>query len=173
MKYRATFKSLFAFFLGLLIQATALGAGVLPDLKAEDLNEQAYTLPSDLPADKTLLLIAYKREQQQDLNTWIDDMGLKGSNTPWLELPVLEDYGSWFKWFVDNGMRRGIKSEFDRSKVVTVYTDKQAFNASMGIASEDTIYLVVVNRQGQVLALEQGLYNSDAAARLLDVIKAP
>lgn len=173
MQYRALFTAFLFVCFAFLTQVGAWASGVLPALQAEDLNEQIYQLPSDLPADKTLLLIAYKREQQQDLNTWIDGMGLKTSSAPWLELPVLEDYGSWFKWFVDNGMRRGIKSEFDRSKVVTVYTDKQAFNASMGIATEETVYLAVVSRQGQVLALEEGLFNPEAAGRLFEVLKAP
>lgn len=145
--------------------AWALNA--LPTIHAEDLNGQAYTLPQDLPSEKTLLLIAFKREQQKDVDTWIDGLNLKESSIPWLELPVLEDYGSWFKWFVDNGMRKGIKSEFDRSKVVTVYTDKSAFNTALGIETEETIYAAIIDQKGQILHREAGRFDPSKADKLL------
>jgi hypothetical protein len=149
---------------------TPLIAGTLPEINAEDLNGKPYSLPQGLPAQKTLLLIAYKREQQEDINTWISGLNLKTASTPWLELPVLEDYGSWFKWFVDNGMRKGIKSEFDRAKVVTVYTSKESFNNSMGINTEESIHAAVVDRNGNVITLESGRFTEQKAEKLMAIL---
>ena len=144
-------------------------AVVFPALKAEDLNEKPYALPKDLPAPHTVLIVAFKREQQKDVDTWINGLDLKGEGAKaynWLELPVLEDYGSWFKWFVDNGMRRGIKSEFSREKVVTVYTDKATFRKQVGIASEEQIHTLVVTPEGKVLLHITGNYTPEKAASL-------
>lgn len=154
----------------LVVASPSMAAAKLPNLVAQDLNEQSYQLPADLPAEKTLLLIAYKREQQANINTWIDGLQLKTSNLPWLELPVLEDYGSWFQWFVDNGMRRGIKGDYNRAKVVTVYTEKDAFNTSMAIPNEESIYACVVTRQGEVLHIEAGDYSKEASDRLIQFL---
>lgn len=154
----------------LFIWIPASAAPTFPQLEAEDLNGKAYTLPQALPSRNTLVLIAFKREQQKAVNTWIDGLELKSNKLPWLEIPILEDYGSWFKWFVDNGMRKGIKSEYERSKVVTIYTDKASFNQALGIPSENTIYAAVVNQTGEVLATQSGEYTQAKARPLLNLL---
>ncbi len=145
----------------------------LPALQAQDLNEKNYTLPQDLPAPYTVVLVAFKREQQALVDTWIEGLNLKAPTTPyhWIELPVLEDYGAWFKWFVDNGMRRGIKGEFNREKVITVYTDKAAFRQATGIPNEDTIHVLVITPTGQIVARTEGSFSPQKAESLSDYTK--
>ncbi|HEX4880139.1 MAG TPA: hypothetical protein VFV39_09870 [Limnobacter sp.] len=145
----------------LLLPLPLRAAATLPTLQAQDLNEKTYTLPADLPGPNTLVLVAFKREQQAQVDTWIEALALKSPNTEydWIELPVLEDYGTWFKWLVDNGMRRGIKGEFNREKVITVYTDKSAFRQATGIPHENTIQLLVVRPSGEVVDRIEGPYS--------------
>ena len=50
---------------------SAAADGVLPTLTSEDLNGATHTLPSGLPGDPTIVFIAYKQRQQDDVNTWV------------------------------------------------------------------------------------------------------
>ncbi|HEX4843788.1 MAG TPA: hypothetical protein VFV57_08950 [Limnobacter sp.] len=149
----------------LVVAAPVWAQPRLPTLQAQDLNEKTYTLPTDLPGPHTLVLVAFKREQQALVDTWINGLQLKNPNSAyhWIELPVLENYGGWFQWFVDNGMRRGIQGQYNREKVITVYTNKETFRQSTGIANEDTIHLLVTTPKGEIVTHLQGAYSADKA----------
>ncbi|HEX4918337.1 MAG TPA: hypothetical protein VFV43_10600 [Limnobacter sp.] len=160
--------------IALLVAMPAWAQHRFPTLQAQDLNEKPHTLPADLPGPHTLVLVAFKREQQALVDTWIDGLQLKspGNVYPWVELPVLEDYGNWFQWFVDNGMRRGIQGEYNREKVITVYTNKSEFRKATGIASEETIHVLVVKPSGEIVTHLQGAYAADKAKLLASFKRA-
>jgi ClpP class serine protease len=74
-------------------------------------------------------------------------------------------------WFIDTGMRGGIKDRFQRSHVWTAYTDKKAFLQSCGIKSENKIQVLVVDRTGRILHAESGEYTKEGAARILSALR--
>jgi hypothetical protein len=164
----------------ILIFLTALALGVpmnsspatqhFPTFAAKDLAGTALTLPKDLPGDRTILLVAFERHQQDDIDTWTQGMHLLGSKLAWLELPVIQNPGAFMRWFIDGGMRRGITDHEIWKHVVTLYIDKAAFKKAVGIESEKTVYALVVDRQGHVLATVTGDYSEAGAAKLLDAI---
>jgi hypothetical protein len=51
---------------------TAAPEGTFPKLTAANLEKQAFSLPEDFAGDRNLLLIAFQREQQQNVDTWQD-----------------------------------------------------------------------------------------------------
>ncbi len=151
--------------------ATSLNApapiGQMPIIQAETLSERKVTLPQDLPGEKTLALIAFTREQQTNVNTWIQGMSLNTATEPWVELPVVGPQNSLMRSFTDGGMRMGIRDEAMRNRVITLYTDRAAFVKALGFKnSTRTIYVAVINRAGQVLASVEGDYTSEKAAVL-------
>ncbi|MGI9353603.1 MAG: hypothetical protein ACR2PF_00335, partial [Rhizobiaceae bacterium] len=86
------------------------GSTRFPQISTKNLNDRLATFPSDLPDKRAFVLVAFKREQQADLDVWIKKLALKKANSPaWIEMPVVADYGSIWRAFVDNGMRSGIK----------------------------------------------------------------
>jgi hypothetical protein len=137
---------------------------------SEDLNEQDINLPDDLSADRTLFIIAFQREQQQNVDTWIDGMELPTSNLAWYELPVIENPGLLVRWFINSGMRSGIPDTDMRAHVVSIYTDKAAFLSSLGIQDESTAYAVVVDQQGRVIETIKGDYTKEGAKKILKVL---
>ena len=76
----------------LFIWIPASAAPTFPQLEAEDLNGKAYTLPQALPSRNTLVLIAFKREQQKAVNTWIDGLELKRCKGDYDHLPEAAFY---------------------------------------------------------------------------------
>lgn len=144
-----------------------VGLGQMPVIQAQTLAQQKLVLPQDLPADKTLALIAFEREQQANVNTWIEGLGLNTATEPWVELPVVGPQGSFMRAVIDNGMRMGIRDEAMRRRVITLYTDREAFVQAMGLPNGmRTIYAAIIHRSGQVLAVVPGDYTPEKAAVL-------
>jgi hypothetical protein len=68
---------------------------------------------------------------------------------------------------IDRGMRRGIPSKDKRARVITLYVDKDAFKTALNLpTSEDTIYILLVDRRGRVLWRGEGSYSDVTAASL-------
>ena len=94
----------------LLAQTTSVETqGRMPIIKAETLNEREVTLPQDLPGVKTLVLIAFEREQQKNVDTWVNGLSLKSNPFAWIETPVIDPKNPIFRAFINSGMRRGIR----------------------------------------------------------------
>jgi hypothetical protein len=144
----------------------------MPSIAAENLNERALTLPADLPAEKTLVLMAFEREQQDEVDTWIKGMDLASGKLPWLEVPVVGTGGSLRRSMVNGGMRMGIKDESVRERTVTLFVDRVGLLRSMGLPGEGKIILVLVmNRKGEVLTYAQGRHSADKAQLLLAALQ--
>jgi hypothetical protein len=145
----------------------------LPVVTGKDLNGKPWTAPADFPADRTLVILGYEQEQQAAIDTWTARMGLtQPENTlPWIEMPVIDEPGFVMRWIIDTGMQRGIPGKDARSHVWTAYTDRKAFLKSCGIDSVADIHVLVVGRDGGILAMETGRYTKDAASRLVEILR--
>lgn len=145
--------------------------GQLPTIDALNLNERAVRLPQDLPAEKTLVLIAFERQQQANLDTWIAGMQLNRSPIPWIETPVIEPKNAFVRGFIDSGMRRGIPDTAARERTITLYTDRAAFSKAMGLRDPfKNVYVAVVERSGRVLLLVEGDYSAEKANVVLQTM---
>jgi len=162
--------SLLASLIASLLMSAALAESgpFFPQVSGKDLNHKPWIAPADFPGDRTIVVVAFAREQQADVDTWTEGLGLNtpSSTLPWIEMPLINDPGMFMRWFINTGMRRGIPSKEVRSHVWTVYTDKKAFMQTCGMPSEKVIYAMVVDRHGKILATESGNYSQPAAARL-------
>jgi hypothetical protein len=157
-----------------LVEAAEMKPGPrIPAVTGKDLNGRPWKAPADFPAERTLVILGYEQEQQAAIDTWTAGMRLADpeSRLPWIEMPVIDEPGFVMRWIIDTGMQRGIPGKDARSHVWTVYTDRQAFLKSCGIDSVREIHLLVVKRNGEILALESGAYDEAAAARLLAVLR--
>ncbi len=158
--------------LAFLAWTTSGNTQTLPPLKAADLNKRPISWPAGLPAAKTILLIAFQRGQQAQIDEWVRGLKLKSPGAPaWFEVPMIKDPGGIARWFIDNGMRSGIPNPADRAHVVTVYGNKQALMKSMGLPNETTVHALVVDRAGRVLERVSGPYSSAGAQRIEEALK--
>jgi hypothetical protein len=156
---------------GFMIVSPVL-ADNMPNITAADLNKKAISWPQGLPAKRTIILVAFQRSQQDNIDTWVTGMKLKSAGAPaWFEVPVISNFGAAGRWFIDNGMRRGITDPKDRAKVVTVYAGKTAFKKSMGIPNESDVHVLVVDRSGEVIARVSGDYSPAGAAKIRAALK--
>jgi len=146
-----------------------------PELKASNLESREFNLPQDFAGERNLVLIAFQREQQEQLDTWLKevkrfqevDRGLQ-----YYELPTIDKLNPLVRWFIDSGMRRGIPDKDARARTITLYIDKKSFKESLRIPTEKTVYALLVDRSGTVLWRAEGTYDKTKGESLRQALQS-
>ncbi len=146
--------------------------GKLPSLMAKRLDQQPMPLPQGLPSDRTLALIAFSKNQQPEVDSWIDGLQLRRDPAiNWLRMPVLQDPGhAQGRSAIENRLLARYASSGERERMVPVFTDRAAFIRAAGLNGPHNAYAVVLNRNGDVLARAEGLFNMDKASALRETL---
>lgn len=132
---------------------------MFPRVRGANLERRPFTLPDDLKGERNLVFIAFKREQQFEIDTWIPVARRVGQQYPdfrYYELPTISRSVPLARWWLDGAMRAGIPDLAAREATITLYLDKAAFRAALDLPSEDTIYALLVDRSGRVLWRAEG-----------------
>jgi len=170
IKYSAVFLLVF-FFSVAIADYKNMKEPIFPNLSGKNLNGKQYNLPKDLPSEKTLVLIAFEREQQAILDSWYQGLDLINSSIPWIEVPVISKPYKLGSFIIDSGMRRGIPNPRVRDKVITLYTNREAFAHSMGFEYDNqAAYVAVIDRSGKNLGIVKGSYDQDKAKKILKLL---
>jgi hypothetical protein len=148
--------------------------GRLPTITAKRLDQQLVVLPHGLSAERTLAIVAFQGGQRAEVDSWIRGLNLEGDPTiPWFKMPVFNDPG-------DEGARNDIHSQMlarhpagkDPSRLIPVFTDRQAFIRAAGLTGTDHAWVMVLDRQGKVLARAEGPYDEGKAQALRETLLA-
>ena len=150
------------------MSAPDIGAPIarLPRVSTKDLNGVRRALPN---GRLNVLLIAYQRWQQLEVDTWIPALdGLERSydGVSYFELPVVGEMSRAGQRGLDFFMRRGIPDREVRSRTLTFYVDTAGFREPLGIPDEEHIAVVLVDIDGLVLWRGSGPH-SEATERSL------
>ena len=85
--------------------------GFFPQLIGIDLEGNKRQIPQAFDNKINLVAVAFKREQQQNVDGWIkvaDEIMAKNEEVSFYELPVIYELGAVSRSFINNGMRRGV-----------------------------------------------------------------
>jgi hypothetical protein len=140
-----------------------------PHVQGSNLEKQDFNLPSDFQGQHNLLLVAFEREQQKDVDTWLKEMKRFEEVDPgfyYYELPTIERPNTLMRWFIDSGMRRGIPDRKARERTITLYLDKNQFCAALQIVEQKRIYEFLVDRSGNVLWRSEGVFDETKGVSL-------
>lgn len=145
-----------------------------PSADGESLAGMHVRVPDVFAGARNLVLIAFTRGQQTDVDTWTPltkrlaagDTGFRS-----YELPTLARRYRLIRPMIDGGMRRGIPDSATRSSTITLYIDKSPFERALGIANEDSIAVVLVGHDGHVLWMTRGRHTVEQEDALLAVLK--
>jgi hypothetical protein len=153
--------------------STAAPEGTFPKLTASNLEKQTFSLPVDFAGDRNLLLIAFQREQQRNVDTWLRQMKRfeLSSGFRYYELPTIDRLNPFFRWFINSGMRRGIPDRNARARTITLYLDKLSFRKALNLPDEKQIYAILVDRSGKVLWRAEGDFDETKAAGLQEALR--
>ena len=124
-------------------------------------------LPEELPAPRTLALLAFQQRHQGCVDRWIaraEAVGVPGSpvdmapgdETCVVEIPILSTRWKVGRGFIDGGMASSIRIPRVLARTITVYTNVSAFQKVLGIPGSEEVQACVVTPAGEVLARVPG-----------------
>jgi hypothetical protein len=132
---------------------------IFPTVEGSNLEGTPYVLPRDLEGSCNLLFIAFLREQQEMVDTWLPAARYLMGVYPELryyELPTIARLNPVTRWFIDRGMRGGISDPAARAATITLYIDKEPFRRALGIEGERTITVLLLDARGRVVWRTEG-----------------
>lgn len=146
-----------------------------PQLKAKDLEGRTVELPGGLGGAVNLVVLAFQRDHQHPIETWLPHLVRLEETFPGLEVwevPALSrSYRIW-RGAIDSGMRAGIPDPRVRRHTLTTYTDLRGLQRALDLPDLDQIYLLLVDRGGRVLWRGRGAYSEATLAELSAVLEA-
>ncbi len=149
--------------------------GRFPVIEAETLRGRRLRLPDQLKGERNLLLVAYEREQQADIDTWLAVLETMADSIPafaYYELPTIGNNFKFMRAVIDGGMKQGIPDRVQRDRTITLYLDVDWFRKQIGTAAEPGIAALLVDREGLIVARWYGRYEEAAGTALRAALAA-
>lgn len=143
--------------------------GHFPRVEGQNLEGQRFVLPGDFQGDLNVVLVAFKREQQRDVDSWTPFLTtiVEGRRDVRVyEVPTLGRRYRLMRSFIDGGMRGGIPDKAVRAATITLYIDKSPFRDALKLRDEERIVVLLVDRDGRVLWRAEGPFAVESGARL-------
>lgn len=159
---------------GALAPAQEQPSARFPDVRGSNLEGREFRLPADFEGERNVVLIAFERGQQAQVDTWLPLARRLEDEFPHVrayELPTIRKLPGFVRGWIDGGMRSGIPDRRARESTITLYLDKEPFRRSLGIRTEETITVVVVDREGTVYWQTLGIWTPEKEAVLRQVLQ--
>ena len=140
-----------------------------PTVNGSNLLRQKLTLPQDFQGRLNLVFIPFERWHQMEVDSWsalAEELEKKHEGLVYYELPTLQNGGTFYRIFLNEGMRAGIPNPKTRQRTITLYLDKAEFRAALGLPDEEHIYVLVVDRQGREFFRARGPYSREGETAL-------
>ena len=145
-----------------------------PQVAGSNLLRKKVTLPNDLQGELSILFIAFQQWHQAWVDSWVPLARQLEQSFPgvqFYELPVIYKMNFFSQTFLNEGMRAGIPNPTTRQKTITLYLDKPSFRRALGIPHEDTIWILVLDKHGNIVWRTEGVYSQEKGAALLQSVQ--
>lgn len=155
--------------------STILLAAILlfPTVKGSSLAGRDYVLPADLEGKGRVVIVAFKRDQQLLVNTWVpivQELLRVHADLRYYELPTMSSGYKLMRPVIDGGMRSGIKDPAAREATITLYINKSKFMKSLEIKTDETIQTLLLDANGYVRFRAEGDMTPLKAEKLRDAV---
>ncbi len=144
-----------------------------PTVNGSNLLREKLTLPQDFQGKFNLIFIPFEQWQQMEVDSWMalaKELEEQFDGLVYYELPTIQSRNSFYKMFINEGMRAGIPNPKTREHTITLYLDKADFRAALGMSDEEHIYILVVDRQGNEFFRARGPYSREGEVALRQVL---
>ena len=142
---------------------------LLPAVEARALDGTEYRLPSELGGERNLIAVAFERNHQDDVDSWLGDFAaLEDEHTGLIayEMPTISRRFGPVRGVLDGKMADAIPDPKTRARTITAYTNVGRIRDSLGLPDTKEIAVIVCDRNGVVSWLARGKRSDDAAAGL-------
>jgi len=141
-----------------------------PVLAARDLEGTAVELPTGFAGERNLVMVAFRREQQAAVDSWIGWYSTVVDDHPGLrayEVPVIATKWSPGRGMIDGGMAKAVATSEARRRTLTVYGDVRRATDGLGIDDTSVITVVLVDDAGRVIWRTTGAWTVSLGDELL------
>lgn len=124
-----------------------------PRLRARDLEGLDIDLPDAFAGDRNIVAVAFRREHQDLVDTWVSWFESQSSRDPGLrfyELPTIGRIWSPVRRFIDGGMAAAIRDPIVLRRTFTIYGDIGTVTRPLDIVDRSTITVLFVDAEGRV-----------------------
>jgi hypothetical protein len=146
-----------------------------PTGTGSNLQRRKLTLPQDFEEERNLVIVAFHQWQQTQVDTWVPfarQLEESHSRVRYYELPTIQRRNTLSRTFINEGMRAGIPDPVARERTITLCVDKNAFRQALQLPREDDIYVLLLDRQGQVLWRTEGSFAPEKGDSLTAELQA-
>ena len=140
-----------------------------PRIMARDLDGREVMLPAGLAGEWNVVIIAFRRQQQALVDSWVPWLRDLAEATPGLafaEVPAIGLAWQPVRPAIDGGMAAAIADQQTRRRTMTVYADLRRLTGPLGISDRNSIWLFLTDRDGQVRWHGTGAWDAASAAGL-------
>lgn len=146
-----------------------------PEVSGSNLEGRTYNLPSDFEGELNIVALVFFGHHQSWVNSWVSIASRLTRANPKLhfyEIPTLTNDNKPFRGLIDGIMHSGIPDKTAREATITLYLNRVQFLKTAGLPHDRTIYVLLVNRQGQILWRGDGVLTPELGASLEQAIAA-
>lgn len=142
-----------------------------PEVESKSLSGDKVKIPADLKGDINLISVAFVREAQAMIDSWIEPFQKMCEGRSAYELPMIDGY-FWkiFSGFIDEGMKAGIPNE-KHDHVVTYYGDTSEFRKELGIDDKSLAYVYLLDENGKILWSGKGFADEEGIENMAENLK--
>lgn len=148
--------------------------GRLPELMGQPFDRVPVAFPQGLASERTLALVTFHPDQRKDAESWIKGLQLHSDpSISWVRVPVINDSKDPAERVAaESRLQSRYTTETERFNLFPVYTDRAAFIQAAGLGNADQFHVLVVNRNGDVLARVSGQFDEAKAQALRQTLQA-
>ncbi len=145
-----------------------------PEVTSKSLAGNLLTLPDCAEGKITLVSIAFVRNAQEQIDSWIrpfeHEFGGDGRFTVY-ELPMISQGWKVLSWMIDSGMKGGIPVE-KHDNVITFYGDYSDYQETLEMEDTQLAYVFLLDRGGIIRWRGQGYATPEAEKELIEAARA-
>jgi hypothetical protein len=136
---------------------------------------QKVTLPRDFAGQLNLVVIAFQRWHQSRVDTWIpfiSQIERINNAVRYYQLSTYQQTEPLAPLFGEEGMRAGIPVPVARERMIVFQADRLAFQRALGLPHKDDMYVMLIDRQANVLWHAEGAFEPGKVASLAEALQA-
>ena len=144
-----------------------------PSLAARDLERTERTLPDAFTGDWNLVVVAFRRQQQSEVDQWAAWHATVAPDRPGFEcweVPVIGAIWSPARAFIDGGMAQAVRKAHARQHTLTVYTNVAKATYALDITETGTVTALLVDGDCRIRWRTTGTPDATSTGEVLALV---
>jgi hypothetical protein len=154
-----------------LVSAQPSKQATFPSITSFSLDKDKIALPGQLEGQINLLLLSFRPEQQNDIDSWMSAaQAVQHLNFQfrYYQIPVAERENAVFRWWESSSMRSDQSDPEMWHWIVPIWVDRKKFFQDLAIQNDKQIVALLVDRQGKILWRSDGPMSPDKRTALMN-----